>query len=104
MVVLVLCAIAILAAAVKGSLFIFGSWRENIILYINPIHSLTATLMGPLLIHLAFRFPLFEMAASHALRFTSSLYCRLPVVAFLRHRQDHDLAADWRVSGGAMAG
>lgn len=57
LVVLVLCAIAILAAAVKGSLFIFGSWRENIILYINPIHSLTATLMGPLLIHLAFRFP-----------------------------------------------
>lgn len=57
LVILLLCAMAILGVAVKGALFIFGSWRENILLFINPVHSLTATFIGALLIHLAFYFP-----------------------------------------------
>jgi signal transduction histidine kinase len=57
LVVLILCAFAIIGLALQGSLFIFGGWRENILSFINPLHSLTVTLFGALMIHLAFRFP-----------------------------------------------
>lgn len=56
-VILLLCAIATLAAAVKGSLFTFGNVRETMLYFINPVHSFTATFMGALLIHLALQFP-----------------------------------------------
>ncbi len=56
-VILLLCGIATLAAAVRGSLFTFGTSREAVLFFINPVHSMTATFMGVLLIQLAFQFP-----------------------------------------------
>ncbi|MBE7532293.1 MAG: hypothetical protein HS099_21530 [Ardenticatenaceae bacterium] len=57
MVILLLCGIATLAAAVRGSLFTFDTSRERVLFFINPVHSMTATFMGVLLIQLAFQFP-----------------------------------------------
>ncbi|NHZ71775.1 MAG: GAF domain-containing protein [Aquificales bacterium] len=57
LVILILCAIALIGLAIRGTLFISGGWRENILLFINPPHSIAATFIGALLIHLAFRFP-----------------------------------------------
>lgn len=57
LIVLILCAFALIGLALQGSLFIFGGWRENILSFINPLHALAVTLFGAFMFHLAFRFP-----------------------------------------------
>lgn len=81
LVILLLCAIGTLAAAVKGALFIFGSWRETTLLLINPIHSLTGTFMGVLLLQLAFQFPLTRWP--RLMRFTMPFFYGASTVLYL---------------------